>query len=175
MKMSDLPYYTLPDPPKQMNATGLLIRFIDTFGFRYRWATEGLTENDLHFQACDTSMNLEEILTHIHGLISATDAFITGKKREDIKDETFEDRRRKTLVKTVRIKEELSKLDDHYLENRRYNVPWDSGEYPLWYLINGPLSDAFTHVGQVASWRRINGNPIPNANAFYGTPAKKGD
>jgi hypothetical protein len=168
--MSDLPYSKLPEPPEKMSAVGLLIRFIDTFGFRYRWATEGLTEADLHFKACDTSMNLEELLTHVHGLMGATDAFITGKEREKIERENLEERRRKTLEQAVKTKEALQKLDDEYLQKRRYNVPWDSGEYPIWYLINGPLSDALTHVGQIASWRRINGNPIPSANAFYGTP-----
>jgi len=31
-----------------MNVAGLLVRFIDTFGFRYRWATEGLREDDIY-------------------------------------------------------------------------------------------------------------------------------
>lgn len=45
--MTELPYYTLPDSPKKMTATGLMIRFVDSFGFRYRWATEGLREEDM--------------------------------------------------------------------------------------------------------------------------------
>jgi hypothetical protein len=153
-----------------MDATGLLIRFIDTFGFRYRWATEGLREDDLLFRACESCMSLGELLTHIHGLMGATDAFITGNERERIESVDLEERRRKTLDQAVRTRKSLLALNDSFLEKRRYNVPWDENEYPLWYLINGPLSDALTHLGQVASWRRINGNPIPDANAFYGTP-----
>ncbi len=99
-------------------------------------------------------------------------AFITGNERERIESIDLEDRRKKTLDQAVRTRESLLALDDSFLEERRYNVPWDENEYPLWYLINGPLSDALTHLGQVASWRRINGNPIPGANAFYGTPPK---
>jgi hypothetical protein len=45
--MTELPYYILPDSPKKMTATGLMIRFVDSFGFRYRWATEGLREEDM--------------------------------------------------------------------------------------------------------------------------------
>ena len=45
--MTELPYYTLPDPPTEMTATGVLIRLVDSFGFRYRWATEGLREEDM--------------------------------------------------------------------------------------------------------------------------------
>jgi len=168
--MTELPYYNLPDPPQKMNASGLLIRFLDTFGFRYRWATEGLREEDMEFQPCDSSMKIGELLRHIHGLISVTDAFITGKTHEKIGSISLDERREKTLEITVKLRDALHVLDDEYLGNRLYMVPWAGKEYSLWYLINGPLSDAFTHLGQVASWRRINGNPIPGANAFYGTP-----
>jgi len=171
--MTKLPYYTLPDPPEKMNATNLMIRFIDTFGFRYRWATEGLREEDMEFQACDSGMKLSELLTHIHGLITVTETFITGNEREKIEPTSLELRRKKTLEWVVKIKESLLKLDDTYLEKRQYKVPWAGKHYPIWYLINGPLSDAFTHLGQVASWRRINNNPIPGANVFYGTPPKE--
>ena len=171
--MAELPYYTLPEPPAEMNATGVLIRLVDSFVFRYRWATEGLREEDMEFKACDSSMALSELLGHIHGLITVTDAFITGSDREKIEATSLEERRRRTLELTVKIREALHGLDDDYLEGRRYLVPWAGEEYPLWYLLNGPLSDALTHVGQVASWRRINGNPIPGANVFYGTPPKE--
>ncbi len=171
--MTELPYHNLPDPPEKMSATGLLIRFVDSFGFRYRWATEGLREEDMNFQACDSSMKLWELLDHIHGLIMATDAFITGNEREKIVPINLEERRKKTLEITLRLREALHGLDDEYLDKRRYMVPWAKKAYSLWYLINGPLSDALTHVGQIASWRRINGNPIPGANVFYGTPPKE--
>jgi hypothetical protein len=171
--MTELPYYNLPNPPENMSAAGLLIRFLDAFGFRYRWATEGLREEDMEFQACDSSMKLWELLAHVHGLISVTDAFITGNEREKIEPISLEERRKKTLEIALRLREALLGLDDEYLGKRLYMVPWAEKEYPLWYLINGPLSDALTHVGQIASWRRINGNPIPGANVFYGTPPKE--
>lgn len=171
--LKQLPYHVLPGVPEKMNAAGILIRLIDTFGFRYRWATEGLREEDLEFRACDSSMKLEELLRHIQGLIEATDSFITGKTWGKVEKLSLEERRRITLEITVGLREALLDLDDDYLERRRYMVPWAGKEYPVWYVINGPLSDAFTHVGQIASWRRIFGNPIPDANVFYGTPPTK--
>ena len=111
-----------------MNAACLLVRFIDAFGFRYRWATEGLSEDDLLFQACDTSMSLGELLVHIQGLISATDAFIMGNEREKIAPTSLEEIRRKTLSKTVKTREALLTLDDDYLGKRRYDAPWDQEE-----------------------------------------------
>jgi hypothetical protein len=44
------------------------------------------------------------------------------------------------------------------------------GDRPLWNIINGPVSDALTHVGQINSFRRLNGNPVPRANVFLGRP-----
>lgn len=173
IKLTDLPYYTLPDPPEKMNAAGVFIRLFDTLGFRYRWATEGLREEDLEFQPCDSSMTFDDLIKHLHDLIAVTDTFITGKEHEMKPSLSLEERRKDTLEILAGLKEALLGLDDDYLEQRRWYVPWGGKEYPLWFLINGPLSDAMTHVGQVASWRRINDNPIMGANVFFGTPPKK--
>lgn len=41
--------------------------------------------------------------------------------------------------------------------------------FPLWNLINGPLSDFIYHSGQIVSFRRSSGNPIPKGvNVFIG-------
>lgn len=37
-----------------------------------------------------------------------------------------------------------------------------SREYPFWNLINGPIADALWHVGQVVTFRRSSGNPLPS-------------
>jgi len=41
---------------------------------------------------------------------------------------------------------------------------------PFWHIINGPISDALTHIGQINSFRRLAGNPTPKANVFVGLP-----
>ena len=35
-----------------------------------------------------------------------------------------------------------------------------STEYPFWNEINGPISDALWHIGQVVTFRRSSGNPF---------------
>ena len=41
--------------------------------------------------------------------------------------------------------------------------------FPIWNLINGPISDALYHTGQVVSFRRTSGNPIQKGvNVFIG-------
>ena len=41
--------------------------------------------------------------------------------------------------------------------------------FPVWNLMNGPLQDAIYHTGQIVSFRRTTGNPIPKGvNVFLG-------
>ena len=41
--------------------------------------------------------------------------------------------------------------------------------YPFWNQINGPISDALWHVGQIVSFRRSSGNPFTsNVSVFTG-------
>lgn len=40
----------------------------------------------------------------------------------------------------------------------------------FWPVINGPLSDVLTHIGQIATLRRIAGSPVPDSNPFEETP-----
>ncbi len=168
--MDKLPYYRIPEAPEKMTATTVLIRLIDGLGFRYRWATEGLKDDDIQFQPCDSSMKVWELLVHIHGLVLVSEGFITGNEIEKITPVVLDERRKRTLDAVVRVRKALLELDDEFLEKRMYSPPWDKREFPIWNLINGPLSDALTHIGQIASWRRMNDNPIPQARVFHGEP-----
>ena len=168
--MNELPYTKIPEPPKTMSATTILIRLLDGTGFRYRWATEGLRDEDMTYQPCGTSKTIQELLAHIHGLLMISESYLTDKDLVKIEPCELSERRKLTLDTVLRIRESLFELDDGYLAGRMYKVPWSSEALPVWYLINGPLSDALTHIGQIASWRRINENPIHKANVFFGTP-----
>lgn len=170
--MTELPYTRIPDPPAEMNASNLLVRLLDGIGFRYRWATEELREEDMEFQPCDSSMKINELLVHINGLLNVTEAYITGKEMVKVSPLGLDERRKETLATVVRTREALTELDDEYLGKRMYKPPWREGEYPIWTLINGPLSDTLTHIGQISSWRRIHDNPIVGANVFDGLPPK---
>ena len=43
---------------------------------------------------------------------------------------------------------------------------------PVWNIVNGPLSDSLTHIGQILSWRRIAGSAPPPADVFRGCPPR---
>jgi len=45
----------------------------------------------------------------------------------------------------------------------------NESEFPFWNVINGQISDAIYHTGQVVSFRRSSGNPMnPKVNVFSG-------
>ena len=46
---------------------------------------------------------------------------------------------------------------------------FDNDRFPFWNIINGPISDALWHCGQVVMLRRASGNPFNSkVNVFSG-------
>ena len=50
----------------------MLGRIVDGLGFRYRWATEGLTEKELDYRPCEVGRSISETSSHVHNLIVMT-------------------------------------------------------------------------------------------------------
>lgn len=100
MKTTDLPYYEIPDYPAEFTAETTAARMIDGLGFRYYWATEGLTEKDLEYRPSDMARSTGETIDHILGLtnmvINATKKITNGGPK-DKQELTFADKRKRTL------------------------------------------------------------------------------
>ena len=61
----------------------------------------------------------------------------------------------------------LENYSDEDFENSK--VIFGKQKYDIYNLFHGPISDALYHVGQVVSYRRSSGNPIPKGvNHFMG-------
>jgi len=63
-----LPYYQIPEPATEFTAGSTVSRMIDGLGFRYYWATEGLSEEDLTFKPNSEARTTAETLDHILSL-----------------------------------------------------------------------------------------------------------
>ena len=77
--------------------------------------------------------------------------------------------RKKTLGNLQFVKNKLKQEDDF----SKLNIVFSQGEnkttLPFWNHINGPISDAIWHSGQIVTNRRASGNPInPKVNVFIG-------
>jgi uncharacterized damage-inducible protein DinB len=174
-----LPYYQIPDYPESYTPENVAARMIDGLGFRYYWATEGLTEKDLDYTPGNDGRSTGHTIDHIYGLtLTIVNASLNKPNvfpRED-EELTFEQKRARTLENIEKASQVLKDQNANTLENNKVIFQNDNGtsEYPYWNMINGPIADAIYHTGQVVSFRRSSGNPInPNIRQFLGTPGKK--
>lgn len=163
--MDTLPYAEIPDYPPQYTAESVIARLIDGVGFRFYWATEGLRPEDLAFRPTKESRTSEETIDHILGLstvvLNALRNEVNTRSGEETSPLTFEIKRQRTLenLKTASdiLKSGKQKLEDSKMVFKNGDK---STEYPFWNEINGPISDALWHIGQVVTFRRSSGNPF---------------
>ena len=174
MKATELPYYQIPDYPETYSAGSVAARMIDGLGFRYYWATEGLRDVDLQYKPSEEGRTCAETIDHIYGLSNV----ILNATKKEINDFTvkpptlsFEEKRRKTLENLKQASDILKHADEDEMKNFMvvFKSNTGSSEYPFWNNINGPISDAIWHAGQVVLLRRASGNPFnSNASVFSG-------
>lgn len=155
-------YATLPPEPARVDAAGILTRLVDAIGFRFHWATADLRADDWPFAAADGAMSLRACVEHIHALLRRTAAdFGLDLDATPADDEA---RRAAVLEACGALRERVAACSDRDLAA----IP------DLWRLIQGPLADALTHIGQIATWRRIAGNPARRVSYLRGRVADEG-
>lgn len=163
---TDLPYKAIPEPSKKYTAGTVAARTIDGLGFRYYWATEGLTEQNLTYKANEEGRTIGETLDHIWSLtrITKNSAIEVASSFDvDASGLSFEEKRKQTLnfIKTASDILKNSSAKDFAKYDMIFQYPdGNSKTYPFWYQLNGPIDDALWHVGQVVLMRRGAGNPF---------------
>lgn len=167
-------YYTIPDTPKTFTANNVAARMVDGLGFRYYWATEGLTEKDLNYRPSAEARTSMETIEHINGLVQILVNTVSKKPTnfDSPPDKLSFTQLRENTLKNIQTASELLKKSDVKLEDLDmiFERGSNKNEFPFWNLINGPISDALWHVGQVVTFRRSSGNPLPNGvNVLTGT------
>lgn len=158
LSQEKLPYYEIPEAAKEFTPGTTASRMIDGLGFRYYWATEGLTAKDLAFRPNSEARTTLETIDHILGLsqviLNATLKKENGTKQPKM---NFAEKRKKTLENL----EQAGKILRESKDVSELKMIFGKTEFPFWNVINGPIADAIWHVGQVVSFRRSSGNPFP--------------
>ncbi len=157
-----LPYDNITETPESYTAGTVVSRMLDGLGFRYYWATEGLRTEDLQFKPNADARTTEQTLNHILGLTQVILNSALKVPNEGSQPKmTFAEKRKKTLENIKKASEIFRKQTDL----SEFKIVFKNGdrttEFPFWNQINGPISDALWHVGQVVSFRRSSGNPFP--------------
>jgi len=174
-KTMEAPYSSIGDYPESYSAASVMQRAIDGLGYRYHWASEGLTATDLAYEPGNSGKPAHEVLRHILSLSYTILKTVKGQpniRPESSTDMDFEVIRLQTLQNLKEASDFLNASTDYDMEEN--NVIFQRGEkkskHPFWRLINGPLLDAVYHTGQIVSYRRTTGNPSnPKVNVFSGS------
>lgn len=171
---NEIPFKTIPEEASSYEAGNLIVRMIEGAGYRYYWATERLTENDLAFKPSDSGKSTWETLEHLYGLSKMIVNTASNKATVRTEANTPKEwlKLRSETLSHLEVAANIFK-EKSPEELNAFNVIFERGGeqsiFPLWNLINGPISDFIYHTGQIVSFRRTNKNPIPRGvNVFLG-------
>jgi uncharacterized damage-inducible protein DinB len=170
----ELPFSSIAAAPQDYTAGNSISRMIQGLGFRYHWATEGLRAEDLEYRPTKEAQSTLGTLQHIYGL---TKTILNAAKNEASKRPAPSppDNLEALRAATLKDLQQAATLFLNYSEDEieGLNIIFEregkQSRFPVWNLINGPIADALYHTGQVVSFRRTSGNPIPKGvNVFLG-------
>lgn len=148
-----LPYHEIPEYTELYTANSVAARMVDGLGFRYFWATEGLRDEDLNYKPSESGRETIETIEHIYGLSKfIRNSVLISNKDVNKEKLDFETMRKQTLWNFKLVSETLRNTSEAY--------KLEDSEVPFWNIINGPISDALWHCGQVVLLRRSSGNPF---------------
>lgn len=170
----ELPFSKIPKAPKEISSSTITARMIQGLGFRYYWATEDLTTKDLLYRPSEDAQSNYETLEHIYSLAlminNATNSTPNILPLKEMPN-NFESLRKETLNQLEIACTNFLAAGENDIESMNiiFKRKNDQSSFPIWNLINGPISDAIYHTGQIISFRRTSGNPVPKGvNVFLG-------
>jgi hypothetical protein len=105
-------------------------------------------------------MTIGELVGHIWGLANWMHINIFGEGPGTPRAENPEDQRGQIYRMLFAIRTYVRTVNEEALFDLRVDG------HPFWHIVNGPLSDALSHTGQIAAFRRLNGNVVPAHNVF---------
>ena len=152
------------DYPERQDANGVVMRLIDGLGYRFYWATQGLTQRDYGYSPGGGCQTIGELMGHVWELANWIHMHMLGSNDATPKPESPGDQREQTLELLLAIRNRVETIDENVLFAVQIQ------DFPFWHVINGPLSDALTHVGHIASFRRAIGSPVPEHHVFLCHP-----
>jgi len=158
-----LPYYKIPEAPTSYTPGTVVSRMIDGLGFRYFWATEGLTDENLTYKPSEEGRTIAETMDHLYSL-SLTILNSAEKKASDFtvtSEELTSIEKRKGTLENFKSASELFRVSENLEEHKIVFIRKNGkAEFPFWNQINGPIEDAVWHAGQIVMMRRAAGNPF---------------
>jgi len=148
-------------PYDHVDARTVLLRLVEAIGYRFHRAMHGIEAAHMNFRPADGAKTIGELVHHIGNLVQITHCCVEG--REIVR----------TDLQAAAVLDALSELH-HAIAQRdeaelaAVRAPGDRSPF---LLINGPLADALTHIGQINTYKRILGIGSPSGSYMDGTKA----
>ena len=132
----------------------LLQHFLAALAYRTQKALRGAPPSFADFDVGSYVRTPHELVWHMTGVI--------GYARTMLRGGTFEPPRLDTLdAEVARFHETLRALWNDFAD------PALTAQITDEQFLQGPLSDAMTHAGQLAMLRRLHGSPVPSENFIF--------
>jgi catechol 2,3-dioxygenase-like lactoylglutathione lyase family enzyme len=140
--------------PVPSESRRLLQHFLAALAYRTQKALRHAPPSFAEFDVGGNVRTPHEILWHMTGVIGYARTMLRGGSFEPSRLETFE-------AEVNRFHDTLRDLSDDLADSSLQARITDEQ------FLHGPLSDAMTHVGQLAMMRRMHGSPIASENFIY--------
>lgn len=170
-----VPYQAIESYPENYSAQNVVSRMLDGLGYRYHWASKGLREVDLTYEPGNEGKSTIATLKHIYELsqdaLLLSEGKVFKRPRVTVAEMPFEEMRAKTCENIYKASANFRAMDTKTFEGLKVTFSSSTGDrtFELWHYFNGQLADALYHTGQIASFRRSSGNPVPKEmNVFMG-------
>ena len=133
------------------NELELLRHYLATLAYRTQKAVSNPPDNFANLQIGKGVRTPIEILNHMSGLLLLVKAYLLSEKFEKPQILNWDE-------EINRFHNMLKEIDDLLTHSSKQDLK------ELKKLLQGPLSDAMTHIGELATLRRLAGSPIKGAN-----------
>lgn len=172
MAQERLPMDEIPPPPSTLKAGDIISRMIQGLGYRFYWASKDLRTEDLSYRPSKDGASSLETLQHIYGLsLMILNAYSSTPNKRPLSalPEDYRFLRQSILTNLDQSAQLYSGKSEE--EVHKMNVVFERdgkiSRFPVWNLLNGPLSDAIYHTGQLVSFRRTTGKPIQKGVSVF--------
>jgi hypothetical protein len=137
----------------------LLCHFLASIAYHLQKAIRGAPSGFASFRIGPKSRTPQEIVRHIDGVLDyARTCFVGGVSRNSLLP-TMEDQ-------VAQVHTTIKVLAQLLLEETRLREVTEEQ------LLQGPFSDAMTHIGQISFLRRLYGSPVPSEDFIYARISK---
>jgi hypothetical protein len=132
----------------------LLQHFLGALAYRTQKALRGAPDSFAEFRIAPTARTPFELVWHMTGVVGYARTFLHGGDFEPPRLPSFAD-------EVARFHATLDAL------SRDFENPSLQARITDEQFLQGPLSDAMTHAGQLAMLRRLHGSPVPSENFIF--------